>query len=621
MKLKNTIILLLFAGAIFAFIKFYESEQPGTREAQEKAGRVVNFDRDQIDTIQIKNTEEKIELHRGDNGDWYLREPVKDRADSMAISQLFTSAEALRYDAMISGEKNGLDKEQLREYGVANSETKVKFSNKDRTIELLFGKDAAVEGKVYVKLEGTNAVYVIDRDLKEQISKRADEFRDRRLTELNATQVKRFTIKTNAGEMELERKDQHWMLTKPLRARGDESKIGDLISQAVTAHIRRFVADSANASNYGLQDSRVTISLEVEGIEKPVVFQIGTSSADKQDKESVYAKVSTRDAVVLLPKSIETLIEVEPNDLRDRNLVRIEPDIVDRIEISGANSDPIVLARSGESWVRKDGAKDVAVNVGNARRILDEVRFVQVMDFVADVATELPKYGLDQPQVKLSFSSYASENTAETKAGEKLIVAIHFGKEENGNVFAKVEDEPFVVLIPRAILDVLMTDSIQWRPLEVYSNKSKDIVNLEIIRDGQPPITLERAKDGNWILAKGDGLVNQVNVQSLVNTLANLRAVRWIGPTVSEHELENARISAAFKTTGDSSGRLKIGAVAPSDLSYAITEGTSGTFVLSRPDVTAFELPLIDKAASTATPPTNGLPPASTPGPATDLGK
>ena len=38
-------------------------------------------------------------------------------------------------------------------------------------------------------------------------------------------------------------------------------------------------------------------------------------------------------------------------------------------------------------------------------------------NFVADVATELPKYGLDQPQLKVTLSSFASENTAETKAG------------------------------------------------------------------------------------------------------------------------------------------------------------------------------------------------------------
>ena len=39
-------------------------------------------------------------------------------------------------------------------------------------------------------------------------------------------------------------------------------------------------------------------------------------------------------------------------------------------------------------------------------------------------------YGLDKPQLQLTFSSFASENTAETKAGEEPFATIAFGKDE-----------------------------------------------------------------------------------------------------------------------------------------------------------------------------------------------
>ncbi|MEA3212068.1 MAG: hypothetical protein QOE70_5125 [Chthoniobacter sp.] len=597
MKLKNTLFLLVFAGALFAFIKLYESRQLSTREAQERAGKVVTFDRDKIDAITIKNPETKIELRKDAKGNWRLEEPVKDRAESMAISQLFTTAESLRYDDMIGDEKKGADKDQLKEYGLFNSETKARFSGKEKTVELVFGKDAAVEGKVYVKLEGANAAYVIGKDLKEQISKKTDEFRDRKLTDLSASQVNKLVIKTSAGEIDLEKKDQHWSLTKPLKARGDDSKIGDLISQAATARIDTFIPDAANLSTYGLQEPRATVSLFAEGAEKPTVLQIGTNPKDEKDKEKTYASVSTRDAVVLLPKSIETVIETKPNDVRDKNLVRVEADIVDRITIEGGGKANIVLARSGESWVRKEGDKDVPINVTAAKRVLDDVRSQQVVSFVADVATDLPKYGLDQPQVKLTLSSYASENTAETKAGEKPIVTVHFGKVEGGNVYAKLEDEPFIVSVPQALLEILMTDPLQWQPLEIYKYQPQDITAIEVTREGQPPLSLERDKDKSWKLAKGDGTVNQVNVQSLVNTLARLRAVRSIGATTPEHGLDTPTLVVAFKA-GNTSGKLSVGATSSEEVSYAGAEGLNGTFALSRPDVTAIQLPLIEKPAS-----------------------
>ena len=72
-------------------------------------------------------------------------------------------------------------------------------------------------------------------------------------------------------------------------------------------------------------------------------------------------------------------------------------------------------------------------------------------NFVADVASDLPKYGLDKPQLTVTLSSFASENTAETKAGEHPLATIAFGKIDGENIFARVGEEPFVVAVQRSI--------------------------------------------------------------------------------------------------------------------------------------------------------------------------
>jgi hypothetical protein len=614
MKIKNTLVLLVFAGALFAFIKFYESKQLSTAEAREQAGKVVVFDRDKVNSISIKNTETKIELRKDEKGNWRLVEPVKDRADSMAIQQLFTSAESLRHDAIIGEGKKGAERDQLKDFGLANSETKVKFVGDEKQVELLFGKDTAVDGKVYVKREGSNTAYVIAKDLKEQISRKADEFRDRKLTDLTTSQVTKVVLKTGSGEIEAEKKDQHWQLTKPLKARGDDSRIDDLISQAVTARIEAFVVDGATAATHGLQEPRATISLYSEGSESPTVLQLGANSKDEKDKEKTYARLSTRDAVVLLAKAIESLMAVTPNDLRDKHLVRAEADIVDRITIEGADKSRIVLARSGESWVRKVGDKEEEINVGAARRVLDELLTQQVAAFVSDVATDLPKYGLDQPDVTVTLSSYASENTAETKAGERPVAKILFGKMENGTVYVKLEDEPFVVSVPQAVMEVLMIDPLQWQPLEIYKGKADDITAVEVMREGQPSLSFERDKDKAWKLAKGNGAVNQLNVQSFINTLAALRAVRWVGDTKPEHGIEKPALVVSFKTSSNTTGRVAFGATTPEDLTFASAEGLKGTFMVSRPDMGAFLLPLIEKPSATIAP--NPALPQAAPAPA-----
>ena len=604
MKTKNTLILLLVAGAIFAFIVLFEKKQPTTAEARDRAGRVLQFDRDEVNSITIKNSEMKIELRKGENSQWRLEEPVKDRADSMAVNQLFTTAESLRHDAVIGNDGKGVEKDQIKDFGLASSEIKVRFSGPAKPIELLIGKDAAVDGKVYVRRDDENVVYVIPNELKNQLTKKADEFRDHKLTDLAATQVNRLLLKSAAGEIELQKKNEQWSLIKPLRARGDASKIGDLISQATNAKVETFIGDTANLATYELVEPRGTLSLFSEGRKDPEVLQIGGKPKEEKDKEKTYARLSSRDAVVVLPQAIEKLLETQPNDLRDRNLLRVEADIVDRITME-AGAYKVVLARSGENWVKKE-EQDVPVPASQALRVISDLQSQQVADFAADAAGDLAKYGLDTPSLKVTLSSFASENTPDTTAGEKPIVTALFGKLEGDNVYAKLENEPFIVTVPKEILNSFPSDPLQWQELSIFKTKSEEVTALEVTKSGEPAISFIREKD-QWKPSKGDGAVNQVNVQSLVNTVSSLSAVRWAGAASPSQGLDQPVVAVTFKKADGTASNLKVGAKTAEEMWHATAEGKTGTFLMSRPDVEAMQLPLMDKK-TTAPAPAAALP-------------
>ncbi len=529
--------------------------------------------------------------------------PLKDHADAMAVNELFTDAENLKSDEAIPTDKQG--KDLLKDFGLTNSETRLTFTGGDKPVELVFGKDAAVEGKIYVRLEDSKTAHVIGNDLKNQISKKADDFRDHKLTDLLTTQVDKVVLKTGTGEIELDRKDQHWSLAKPFKARGNDQKVNDLISQAANAQVSSFIADSSDLAKYGLQEPRGSVAFTSEGSKEPVVLQIG--QALEKDKEKIYVKLSTRDAVIVVTKTVETLLDTTPASVRDRNLIRVSADIVDRITIDSPGKERIVLARKGESWVRKVDGKDVPINIAAASRLLNTLENEPVTEFMSDVATDLPKFGLDQPQETITLSSFASENTAETKAGEKPIVTILFGKIEEGqSIYVKLDDEPFVVSVPKTLLEVAMTDPLQWQDLVIFKNKPEDITRVEVTHEGGPTLSFEHDKDKNWVLAKGDGKVNQTDLESMINTLATLRAVRWAGATAPQQGLAQPKTVVSFKTaSGD--GKLLLGAKTEDLLTYASAEGLTGTFALSEPDVTAFQAaPLIAPAAPPA--------PATTPG-------
>jgi hypothetical protein len=593
MKTKTTLLLLAVVVAVAVYIKYYESQGPNTAEAKRQAGNVINFERDTLDGIVIQNGDDKIELRRQDLK-WRIEAPFKDQADRGAIENLLADLDAWqKYDA-ISAKEIAKDKSKLDEFGLSKAKLRLKLLGKNAPPEITFGNDAALEGKMYVRVGDASDVVIAAQSVRNDIAKKPEDFRDRKLTDLTMAQVTRALLKTAAGEMEMEKKADHWEIVKPLRARGDDQKIADLLAQVTTAQIQQFIAeDRGDLRPYGLAEPRGAITLFSADDKNGQILQIGgPAGAGEKEKDQVYVRFTSRNAVYTLPKKIEEILAVKPADLRDRHLVRIDPNMLDRITIDAAGKGKTVLARKEESWTIASRNNQPA-NGGEVIRMLDLVRSEQVTKFVEDVASDLPKYGLDKPQLQLTFSSFASENTAETTAGEHPFATIAFGKIDGDNVFARLGDEPFIVAVRKSLLDNIFADPLQWQELGIFRFKTDEVHKLTVTTDRELALVRNEKKEWTWV--KGSDPINTVNVQSLLNTLTVLRAVRWVGATTPAHGFDKPQITIAFTTSPDDKAahKLVVGSSAGEGMWFARTDEREGTFVMSNPDLNAFKLPLV----------------------------
>jgi Domain of unknown function (DUF4340) len=617
MNWRTTLILAVVVLAVFAYLRFFEMKQPSTEEARRQSQNVVNFDRSKIDGIIIQNGDEKIELRRRDNK-WRLETPIKDQADGALVENLLSDLETWQKEGTIPAKDIEADKSKMNEYGLNRPKLKLKLIGSDRPPEILFGKDAALEGRMYVRFENSKETFLARQSVKKDIEKKAEEFRDKKLTDVTTAQVRRIALKTPGGEMELEKKGEHWDIVKPLRARAEDEKIGDLIAQITTARIQQFVADDhGDLRPYGLAEPRGSItlfsqegrkdqkveiadSIKVFGQEaKGQMLQIG--SVPEKEKDQVYVRFAPRGAVYTLPKKIEEALNTKPADLRDYHLVRIDTNVLDRITIDVPGKGKTVLARKDGNWTiasRNNAPADSSA----VRRLIDALQNERVTQFVEDVASNLPKYGLDKPRLQLTFSSFASENTAETKAGEQPFATLAFGKEDGDNVYARLTDEPFVVAVRRGLLDQIPADPLQWQELSIFKFKPDQIHRLSITTDKE--LSLERDENNQWHWVEGTGEIDRANVQSLLNTLSSLHAVRWLGATTSQGGLEKPQLTLAFTTSPENkaSHRLIIGAPANEGTWCAHVEGREGTFVISNSDLNSLRLPLVAQPSSTPSP-------------------
>jgi len=583
---------------VLAYLRFVEMKQPSTEEAKRQAQNVVTFDRNKINGIVIQNGDEKIEMRRRDNR-WRLETPIKDQADNSLIENLLSDLENWQKDGTISAKEVEADKSKLNEYGLNKPKLRLKLIGQDRPPEILFGKDAALEGKMYVRFENSKETFLAGQSVRKDIDKKPEEFRDRKLTDLITAQVSRVILKTPAGEMDLQKKGDHWEIVKPLRARADDQKINDLIAQITTARIQQFVVDDhGDLHPYGLAEPRGAITLFTQEDKQGQLLQIG--SMPEKEKDQTYVRFASRGFVYTVPKKIDEILSTKPDDLRDRHLVRFDTNVLDRITIDAPDKGKIVLARKGEEWTIAN-RKNAPANSGEIRRFIDTVQNERVTKFVEDVASNLPKYGLATPQLQLTFSSFASENTAETKAGEEPFATVAFGKVDGDNIYARLADEPFVVAVRRGLLDRVSTDPVQWQELSIFKFKPEQIHRLSVMTDKE--LSLERTGNNQWRWLKGSGDINQTNVQSLLNTLSSLHAVRWLGAT-PQHGFEKLQLVLTFTTSPDdrASHKVTIGAGSGDGMWCARVDEREDAFVISNQDVNALKLPLVSKAMLSPSP-------------------
>src|SRR5437660_1852823 len=626
MNWRTTLILAVVVLGVFAYLRFFEMKQPSTGEARRQAQNVVNFDRNKIDGVVIQNGDEKVEIRRHDNK-WRLETPFKDQADGALVENLLSDLESWQKEGIITAKDIDADKSKLNEYGLNRPKLKLKLIGSDRPPEILFGRDAALEGRMYVRFENSKETFLAKQSVKKDIDKKAEEFRDKKLTDLTTAQVRRIALKTPAGEMEVEKKGDHWDIVKPLRARADDEKVGDLIARITTARIQQFVTgDHGDLRPYGLAEPRGSITLfsqegekdqkvetadssKVVREDKGQTLQIGSIS--EKEKDQVYVRFAPRGAVYTLPRKIEEALNTKPADLRDNHLVRIDTNILDRITIDAPGKTKTVLARKDGNWAVTN-RNNAPADAGAVRRMIDALQNERVTKFVEDVASNLPKYGLDKPQLQLTFSSFASENTAESKAGEQPFATIAFGKDEGDNIYARFTDEPFVVAVRRGLLDQISADPLRWQDLSIFKFKPEQIHGISATTDKE--LSLERDQNDQWHWLKGSGAINQANLQSLLTALSTLHAVRWLGTTTPQQGFDKPQLVLSFTTSADNktSYKLTVGAQNNDSTYSARVEGRDGTFTISGSDFNNLKLPL--ETQDIASPPPIAAPsPTATP--------
>ena len=571
MKLSTTLVLLAIAIGLGIFVWVLDRRSPGNRGLARSA-YLVDLDRNDVTQLEIENGDTKTRLQKTSDG-WRLTAPMADRADPKVIDTLLYSAQFLkRSDSITNLGKGDQKRNYLKQFGVLRSRLMLRCIGKQTHVELQFGGETAVEGSCYVRVDSKDDVFVTDNDLKNLVSKPPDFFRDHELTPFLAPEIDRIVLTQAAGEIELIRQQDQWQIERPIKARASQAAVSRMLKKISETPVLQFQDEEAGGE-FETETSPSAISL-FSGQSK---VKIACGAPVSNQPGHIYVRVSDRPSTFIVEDSLAQTLDQRPNDLRDRKIVRLNPDLIDRITINSKGQPSAQLSRKEGRWVISD-QNDAPADTDEVNRLFNTLNSNDVSRFVSDSASDLISYGLDAPSLEFAFSSYSSENTAEENAGETRLATLAIGRAENETYYARVEEEPYIVALPKRIVDQLPTNDFSFRSHEILNLPRTELASVEITRKGATVVLTRNAK-GQWVVAGGTGGQNDLAIQTFLNTLSGLQAVAWVSEKSLPAEPTEETIVIHRKSEPQEIV-LQIGEKAPEGDEYATISTLPGTFLI-----------------------------------------
>ncbi len=408
---------------------------------------VIVLDKSAIKKIQLKYADRGNLVCQKTETEWNLLEPIAARGDKGAIEKIISDLTDLKVDRFTTDEA-----EDVSIYGLSQPQIEVTVSLDDGAEKsLLIGREE--DGSVYVKRASDKSVYSVNADIIGKLKKEPSDLRDRTVVAFDRNLVEKLELKSAGRSVVMEKKqgeskagfikpEEFWEITEPDVVKADKSTVDEILKKLDELKVGEFTSDDPkDLSIYGLIQPQIQAVISVRGSE-PETLLVG-----KKTGESVYVKTASEQPVYLVDAGIVDDLSKGMLDLRDKEVLDFTQGYVKRLELKRKDK-TIVCIKQERDWRIIEPVKQKAENY-KVDGILSKIDEMKAEKFVAEEASQLSEYGLDQPDLEVTLT-FRDDKT------EKLLVGKNLPESESA--YGKLASGKVVFVIPKDVLDELNKD-------------------------------------------------------------------------------------------------------------------------------------------------------------------
>jgi hypothetical protein len=456
--------------------------------------------------------------------------PVAYPAASQAIDDFLATVAQLRPHGFIPAQEILAQPRGRATYGLEPATAAVAFELGGARTELRFGAATLGEGGVYVQRVGSDGVHIVRSRILEQLPQTAMEWRTRLLFEPRETNWSRFAVRSGALGYELRRNPTNalWRLAKPSSMRANHPRVENLIQLLQNAEVTGFVSDGTTLGleAYGLEPPRLEFVLG-DATNDWVTVRFGSSPTNQPGL--VYAYLGNSKSVVLVPRSLGTVLALTPKDLLDPRLISFAPESVDRIEAIARER--FSLARqAGGTW-RVVEPREFPADSLLVQEFLGRLNQLEVLEVEKDVVTELdfPRYGF--APTNWQYTARANLTNSAEAVTNALVAQLQFGTNEQDRVYVRRSDESAVYAVRASETDLLPQVALQFRDRRVFDFATNEVTGLTVKAKDQV-YKWVRSANHEWIPQAGSAAapvaLGEVLFPEVLFRLGQLQAEFWV---------------------------------------------------------------------------------------------